>query len=154
MITETPNMPESFHAGLGEPLWQITIAGLPPTVNSYWRHTGRYTYVAPKAKRWKAEAVTVLRSLWRAKPLEQNVAVVLFFDAKSLRRMDTDNRQKSLLDTMTAAGIWQDDSQAVEIRARRRQGETDADTTTISIYELVEPTDGKVPKKAKSKKQV
>lgn len=40
-------------------------------------------------------------------------------------RGDVDNLAKSVLDAMTAAGIWQDDSQVVELTCRKGYGSAD-----------------------------
>ncbi|WP_167507045.1 MULTISPECIES: RusA family crossover junction endodeoxyribonuclease [unclassified Mesorhizobium] len=49
-------------------------------------------------------------------------------------RGDVDNLAKAILDAMTAAGVWLDDAQVVELTCRKRYG--DACCTTVRVARL------------------
>ena len=85
----------------------------------------------PKAYRvWLDECSWLARLAWKRPPLEGPVRVVVVFEPDALEveivpserprfgRADLDNTIKSLLDSLTRAGVFVDDRQVVEIEAR------------------------------------
>lgn len=82
----------------------------PPSVNNYYSHARYGVYVNKKGKAYRSSvADTVAEQICRLSldfPL--NLEVVLHPPDK--RRRDLDNYMKSLLDALTAAGVWEDDS--------------------------------------------
>lgn len=75
--------------------------------------------------------------MYRGKPLAGRLGVIVRFRVKSRGRWDIDNRYKLLLDALTEAGVWADDSKiddlrgVVEIDGRRKSPET-----IITIWEV------------------
>ena len=65
------------------------------------------------------------------------LGVIVRFKVKSRGRWDVDNRYKLLLDALTEAGIWADDSRiddlrgVVEVDGRRKSPET-----VVTIWEV------------------
>lgn len=91
---------------------------IPPSVNTYWGFHGHRRFLTAKANAFK-NAVLV-----QAKKISMNtlagrlrVDVTLHFPDRRMR--DIDNHIKSLLDAITQAGVWEDDSQIDELIIRR-----------------------------------
>lgn len=91
----------------------------PPTVNTYYRHVviGRSprTLISEAGRRYR-EAVNTLVASTAPKRLEGDLTVHVEAWFPDRRRRDLDNLLKSLLDSLTHAGVWQDDSQVVDLR--------------------------------------
>ena len=68
------------------------------------------------------------------------VRLVMIIGRKTKRRYDLDNRIKSVQDCLAPAGIITDDSQVVEISARKIL--TDEDTTTVIVEAFEDDFDG------------
>lgn len=90
----------------------------PPSVNDYWRRRAD-----GKGIRISAEGVSFREHCqWQAKAQRVNVGltgplvvdIVAYMPDK--RRRDVDNVLKALLDGLTHAGVWGDDSQVVDLR--------------------------------------
>lgn len=97
----------------------------PPSVNRYWRHVGMgggvRVLLSREGRRYKAAVwATVRARVGTGEPLTGRLAVdVRLYPPDRLRR-DIDNfGGKALLDALTEAGVWQDDSQLDELRIRR-----------------------------------
>ena len=96
----------------------------PPSVNRYWRHVaaggGVRVLLSSEGRRYKAAVGARLRAGASGEPLTGRLAVeVRLYPPDRLRR-DIDNfGGKALLDALTAAGVWRDDSQVDELRIRR-----------------------------------
>jgi len=102
----------------------------PPSVNHYWqsrviKRTGGKppfvsTYLSAKGKAYKAE-VALLAKQHQVKPQTGPLAVSISVYPPDQRKRDLDNLCKSLLDAMTDAGFWEDDSQ-IDLLIIRRCG--------------------------------
>ena len=121
------------------PIFEVTLPW-PPTVNTYWRHkvTGRLAtvYVSGVGKIYRKavnnlvmEAAMVQRYLKQAGPLR----VVIEAFPPDRRKRDLDNILKSLLDSLTHAGVWEDDSQIDDLRIYRS---TIAGMVKVRVYDL------------------
>ena len=120
---------------------RVTVAGIPESVNHLWRGTrsGRH-YKTAKAKDFEFLLTHALRTGRRNKNVYDGaVRLVMVIGRKTKRRYDLDNRIKSVQDCLAPAGIIADDSQVVEISARKIL--TDEDTTMV-IVETLEAGDG------------
>jgi len=120
------------------PIFEVTLPW-PPSVNNYWRHkvTGRLAtvYVSAEGKAYREavndlvmEAAMVQRYLKAVGP----VRVVIEAFPPDRRKRDLDNILKSLLDSLTHAGVWEDDSQIEDLRIYRS---TIAGMVKVRIYE-------------------
>ena len=95
----------------------------PPSVNEYWRHPGR----GPLAGRHliSAEGRTyrrTVRSLLPAlQPLGERLHVAIHAYPPDRRRRDLDNLPKAVLDALTHAGLWGDDSQIDHLEIERHE---------------------------------
>lgn len=98
----------------------------PPSVNRYWRHVGMgggvRVLLSREGRRYKdaVKAAVLARVGEGREPLTGRLVVdVRLYPPDRLRR-DIDNfGGKALLDALTDAGVWQDDSQLDELRIRR-----------------------------------
>lgn len=97
----------------------------PPSVNRYWRHVfsggGVRVLLSREGRRYKAAVKSAVRvRVGTEEPLTGRLAVdVRLYPPDRLRR-DIDNfGGKALLDALTEAGVWRDDSQLDELRIRR-----------------------------------
>jgi crossover junction endodeoxyribonuclease RusA len=81
----------------------------PPTVNGYWgtRPSGG-KYLTRKGKQYRQAA---LQAIGGVETCGDGVAVIAVMSPPDSRVRDVDNYWKGLLDAMTAAGVWVDDSQ-------------------------------------------
>lgn len=85
----------------------------PPSVNTYYRHirsgklAGR-TLISENGRKYREY---VKASVHVDKPLEGMMDVDITLYPPDNRRRDIDNVLKSLLDSLTHAGVWVDDSQ-------------------------------------------
>jgi len=81
----------------------------PPTVNGYWgtSKTGR-KYLTTEGKLYRQAAIQAIGDV---DTRTDRVGVIAIFSPPDVRIRDVDNYWKGLLDAMTAAGVWVDDSQ-------------------------------------------
>lgn len=94
----------------------------PPSVNQYYRSPNKgplagRTLISEKGRAYR-DAVRILASA--GKPIAGRVAVVIEAFMPDNRRRDLDNLTKALLDSLTHAGVWLDDSQIDDLRIIRR----------------------------------
>ena len=91
----------------------------PPTVNHYWRNVGGKVLIS-KAGREYRDAVWELsvENHWPKFGCDR-VRVEIEAWMPDRRRRDLDNILKSLLDSLTHAGVWDDDSQIDDLRIFR-----------------------------------
>ena len=83
----------------------------PPTVNTYWRSVGGRVLISEKGREYR-QAVAELAAEQRwPKYGDSRLSVSIEAWMPDKRRRDLDNLLKSLLDSLTHAGVWDDDSQ-------------------------------------------
>ncbi|RCX05872.1 MULTISPECIES: RusA family crossover junction endodeoxyribonuclease [Kosakonia] len=94
------------------------ILPFPPSVNSYWRAPnkgplkGRHL-ISEAGRKFRSEACAAIIDQLRRlpKPSTQPAAVEILLYPPDSRNRDIDNYNKALLDSLTHAGVWEDDSQ-------------------------------------------
>lgn len=98
----------------------------PPSVNTYWRHVviGRAarTLISRRGREYRT-AVQRAVLAQRAPKASGRLAVRIDVYPPDLRQRDLDNIPKAVLDALTHAGIWQDDSQIDRLTVTRRDVE-------------------------------
>lgn len=112
----------------------------PPTVNTYWRHkvTGRLAtvYVSAVGKIYRKVAnELVMEAAMKQSYLKQAgpLRVVIEAFPPDRRKRDLDNVLKGLLDSLTHAGVWEDDSQIEDLRIYKA---TIAGMVKVRVYEI------------------
>ena len=88
----------------------------PPTVNTYWRNYQGRTIISAKGREYRkavADQVLVQRA---AKHIDDAVRVEIKAYRPDRRRRDLDNLLKALLDSMTYAGVMEDDALIEDLR--------------------------------------
>lgn len=100
----------------------------PPSINNYWKQRvitskGRAmatTYVSEEGNAFRKSVVeTVFESLGQHKPKAGRLSVSIELHQPDRRARDIDNIVKPLLDALTAAKVWNDDSQVDQLRVIR-----------------------------------
>ena len=98
----------------------------PPSVNTYWRHTlikGQVrTLLSKKGRQYRKQAAAeMLAQGVTFANLKGRIAVQLKAYPPDRRDRDLDNLPKSILDALTHAKVWADDSQVDDLRITRHQ---------------------------------
>lgn len=97
------------------------ILPYPPSVNTYWNFHGHRRFLTAKANRFKADVGQEFRISAHSGFADQNVQVDVFLYPPDRRIRDIDNPIKPLLDSITQAGVWEDDSQVTKITIQRKE---------------------------------
>ncbi len=108
----------------------------PPSVNSYWRHGPRGTYMSAGGKRFRSEAVAdIWNQLGLPKPLRGRLRMLIELTPPNRCKRDLDNHLKATLDAIQHAQVIEDDEQFDEIIVRRLPVESPGccDITIIPI---------------------
>lgn len=100
------------------PTTEITLP-FPPSTNHYWRHVpmGKGRGVRSMISKRGREYSRAVWTLWQKQvvgpptPIDGDLSVAIHLHPPDRRKRDVDNYCKGLLDAMTAAGAWHDDSQ-------------------------------------------
>lgn len=90
----------------------------PPSMNRLWRAVGGRVILSKEGREYYARAREVLTPQVKFRH-EAQVRVHVDFYPPDRRRRDLDNLLKAVLDAGTKCGVWRDDSQVIEIHARR-----------------------------------
>ena len=88
----------------------------PPTVNTYWRSFNGRVLISAKGREYRkavADQVLIQRA---AKHIDYAVKVEIKCYRPDRRRRDLDNLLKALLDSMTHAGVMEDDALIEDLR--------------------------------------
>ena len=91
----------------------------PPSVNRYYRNVAGITKISAEGRAYRQAVINLLAEARTAPPMAAPVAVSIEAFMPDKRRRDLDNLLKGLLDAMTHAGVWLDDSQVVDLRIRK-----------------------------------
>lgn len=88
----------------------------PPSVNTYWRNFRGRMLVSKEGREYRTavaeQVVAQAAPKFREKPLKLNICAY----RPDKRRRDLDNLLKAALDAMCSAGVFDDDSQVVDLR--------------------------------------
>ena len=95
----------------------------PPSVNGYWRSIQRGKYATQILSQRAREYQALVKSIVGFRPLATRhtgrLRVAIILHPPTRRKVDLDNFNKGLLDSLTKAGVWEDDSQIDDLRIIR-----------------------------------
>ena len=91
----------------------------PPTTNTYYRNVNGRMLISKRGRTYRQHVRdAVLEQIGLMPPMAGNLAVRILIHPPDNRRRDLDNvAGKALLDSLTHAGAWGDDSQVKRIEA-------------------------------------
>lgn len=101
------------------------------SANHIWKHAGRVHCRTQKYNAWEREVHTHIPNEVRRK-LTSDIELTVEYYLKGKRSLDVDNLLKGLLDSITHAGVWEDDKQVVSLHAHKYVG-ADRDAIVIII---------------------
>ena len=82
----------------------------PPTINSYYVKTARGVYISNKGRKFRAEVLDAVHEQLPNITIDDRMLVEVVLYPPDRKRRDVDNYNKPLLDALTQAGLWEDDS--------------------------------------------
>lgn len=90
----------------------------PPSMNTYWRNVAGRTLISREGRKYRDDIIALAaRSLWPH--FDGPVAVKIVACPPDRRRRDLDNMLKPMLDALTHAKLWDDDSQIDDLQIVR-----------------------------------
>lgn len=111
----------------------------PPSTNHYWRHQGKAVMLSKPGRLYRMNVAIIVGNsgiVARNGTLVGRLAVSIIAHPPDFRQTDLDNRLKAVLDSLTHAKVWDDDSQIDDLRIRRgnmiRGGKLRLDVTPIA----------------------
>lgn len=109
-------------------LLDVSIDGLPPTLNHYYRSGGGHRYKTTEGRAYQQFVAAEMRAQRKALPAAKShvpypgrVALHIIMTTRTRRRWDLDNRVKAVQDCLQLAGVIKDDSQIDELVVRREE---------------------------------
>ncbi len=91
----------------------------PPTVNTYYTVARGRKIMSKKGRDYKYGATIIAGSQWKGEPLKGDITLFIRAYPPDKRKRDLDNILKPVLDSLTEAGIYVDDSQVADLRIQR-----------------------------------
>lgn len=105
----------------------------PPSVNHYWRRVGPRTLVSQEGRAFRKNVCALLGG--GSPPIGGRIALAMDAFPPDRRRRDLDNLPKAVLDSLTHAGVYEDDSQ-IDLLVIQRQEVTPGGKLEIRIHDL------------------
>jgi crossover junction endodeoxyribonuclease RusA len=89
----------------------------PPSINHYYANNGKGgRYIKPDGVAYRLAVANAAREIKYGDSL---IAMTVYLHQKDMRKRDLDNGLKCLLDSLMHAGVFDDDSQIVELIVRK-----------------------------------
>ena len=93
----------------------------PPSINTYWNFNGSRRFLTPKANQFKAKVFETFALSEHIGFQAQRVSLTIHLYPPDKRVRDIDNIAKPLLDALTQAGVFDDDSQVDRLLIVRKE---------------------------------
>jgi crossover junction endodeoxyribonuclease RusA len=94
------------------------VLPFPPTVNTYWRKWNNRMVISEKGRAYRnavADSLLEGRAYFYHLTLDKKLRVEIKAYRPDKRKRDLDNLLKATLDSLAYAGVYQDDSQIVDL---------------------------------------
>jgi crossover junction endodeoxyribonuclease RusA len=88
----------------------------PPSMNTYWRTFKGRMIISAKGRAYREAVIEQIKQQGGAYGYKGKLAVEIEAYRPDKRRRDLDNLLKAALDGCTHAGVWEDDSNIVDLR--------------------------------------
>lgn len=93
----------------------------PPTVNNYYTVARGRKIISTKGRKFKADCNYFIHKL--PDPIKGEIKLVVSVCMPDKRRRDLDNLLKPILDVLGQYGVYEDDSQIVDLQIKKVDGE-------------------------------
>ena len=93
----------------------------PPSNNVYYRRSGHHTHISVKGREYKQAVCELVAQFYPIKFGCAPLKVHIDYHPATRRKDDLDNRFKAILDSLTAAGVYDDDSQIHALSIARKE---------------------------------
>lgn len=117
-----------------KPFFTATLP-LPPSVNGYWGHGNKKTYLSDKAKMFRADVFEIITAMGRIKTFTGRVRAEVTIHPRDRKKCDIDNYMKGLLDALTHAKVYEDDEQIDQLNITRGHIKKGG-LTVVKLYEV------------------
>lgn len=110
-----------------------------PSVNGYWRSFRGRQILSKRARVYRAEVQLLTNPDWLLKPLFEaavRLQVEFLVHPPTRRQVDLDNLPKGILDALTHAGVWVDDSQIDDLRIVRGECRGKPGSVLVTVEKL------------------
>ena len=111
----------------------------PPSINHYWRRVGPRTLISREGRTFRKNVYALLATGsgngLRKPPSGGRIALAMDAFPPDRRRRDLDNLPKAVLDSLTHAGVYEDDSQ-IDLLIIQRRETRPGGKLEIRIYDL------------------
>lgn len=88
----------------------------PPSVNNYWRMWRNRMVISTDGRKYRKAVWEQVIQQALGKKVRNRAVVTIQAFRPDQRRRDLDNLLKAVLDALTAAEVWDDDSQVTDLR--------------------------------------
>ncbi len=92
----------------------------PPTVNTYWRANGVRRFIAKRGVLFRSQVAEIVSEAQQGS-IDGRLSVFVALYPPDKRKRDIDNVLKALLDALSHAGAYEDDSQIDRLEVMRHQ---------------------------------
>lgn len=94
---------------------EITLP-FPPTVNTYWRKWNNRMVISEKGRAYRKAVAELMMLHGMQKHSKKLLQIEIRAYRPDNRKRDLDNLLKATLDSLANAGVYEDDSQIVDLR--------------------------------------
>lgn len=111
----------------------LLVLPYPPSTNRYWRHWKGRTLLSRDGRQYREDAVRAV-NLARVDGIgSRRCRVTVAAYMPDARRRDVDNVLKASLDALTAARVYEDDSQIVKLTVERMGIDRDRPRLEVTV---------------------